>query len=107
MKKLCKVSDIPYNKPLRIKIDNSEFLVIRTNKGIYVTEPDCPHKGSSLEYGDVIDNKIKCFLHGFIFDLDNGKCIYKPQQYLSKWAESKDLKVYNIVIINGEVYVDE
>jgi len=42
----------------------------------------CPHRGTSLEYGDIEDRGIRCAYHGWLFDV-SGQCLEQP-------AEPKD-----------------
>jgi 5,5'-dehydrodivanillate O-demethylase len=49
----------------------------------------CPHRGTSLEYGDIEDGGIRCPYHGWLFDV-NGRCLEMP-------AEPKDSKFYQKV----------
>src|SRR5262249_45739756 len=49
----------------------------------------CPHRGTSLEYGDVEDGGIRCPYHGWLFDV-RGQCLEQP-------AEPKDSTFYRRV----------
>ncbi|MGH7929782.1 MAG: Rieske 2Fe-2S domain-containing protein, partial [Candidatus Binatia bacterium] len=44
----------------------------------------CPHRGTSLEYGDIEDGGIRCAYHGWLFNIA-GQCLEMP-------AEPKDSK---------------
>src|SRR5581483_2043781 len=49
----------------------------------------CPHRGTSLEYGDVEDGGLRCPYHGWLFDV-TGQCLEQP-------AEPKDSTFYQRV----------
>jgi 5,5'-dehydrodivanillate O-demethylase len=49
----------------------------------------CPHRGTSLEYGDIEDGGIRCPYHGWLFDV-RGQCLEQP-------AEPKDSTFYRRV----------
>lgn len=34
----------------------------------------CPHAGYPLDAGQIIDNHLRCPMHGYLFDLDSGDC---------------------------------
>jgi len=44
----------------------------------------CPHRGASLEYGDIEDGGLRCPYHGWLFNV-RGQCLEMP-------AEPKDSK---------------
>lgn len=44
----------------------------------------CPHRGTSLEYGDIEERGLRCAYHGWLFNV-RGKCLEMP-------AEPKDSK---------------
>jgi phenylpropionate dioxygenase-like ring-hydroxylating dioxygenase large terminal subunit len=39
----------------------------------------CPHRASSLEYGDIEDGGIRCPYHGWLFDV-SGQCLEQPAE---------------------------
>jgi len=39
----------------------------------------CPHRGASLEYGDIEDGGIRCPYHGWLFDV-GGRCLAMPAE---------------------------
>ncbi|HEY7064062.1 MAG TPA: Rieske 2Fe-2S domain-containing protein [Chloroflexota bacterium] len=39
----------------------------------------CPHRGTSLEYGDVEDGGLRCPYHGWLFDV-TGQCLEQPAE---------------------------
>ena len=54
------------------------LLLFRDQYGrVGLTEPSCPHRGTSLEYGWIEAGGIRCCYHGWVFDV-NGRCIEQP-----------------------------
>ena len=49
----------------------------------------CPHRGTSLEYGDIDDRGIRCPYHGWLYDV-SGNCLEQP-------AEPKESTFYQKV----------
>ena len=39
----------------------------------------CPHRGTSLEYGDIEDGGLRCPYHGWLFDV-SGQCLEQPAE---------------------------
>lgn len=71
--------------PQPVKVLGEELVLFRDTSGqIGLVEKYCPHRGASLEYGDVEDQGIRCPYHGWLFDR-LGRCLEMP-------AEPKDSK---------------
>ena len=57
--------------PVAVKILGEELVVFRDYRGqVGVLEAHCPHRGTSLEFGIVSDQGIRCCYHGWLFDVD-------------------------------------
>jgi len=107
--KVCNFFELPDLKPVKFKVNNKEVILVRINDKVYATEPECPHKGGSLEYSDINAElkRIRCHLHGYEFNLENGKLEYNPYAERSEpWFKCRDLKVYKTKVIDGIVYID-
>lgn len=50
------------------------LLLIKHEKGVAITDVRCPHAGASLVGGRVAGTRIRCPSHGYMFDLETGKC---------------------------------
>src|SRR5690625_7864448 len=78
---VCDVSDIPEVGALRctaVKVDGSEIeiAVVRTENGdLHAVSDVCSYGKVSLSEGDVIDNTIECWMHGYTFELETGSAI--------------------------------
>jgi len=58
----------------------------------------CPHDDVSLaDYGAITGAEVTCRVHGYRFDLRNGRCEHAPQLHLRR---------YPITLIGTEVWVD-
>ncbi|HEY3304626.1 MAG TPA: Rieske 2Fe-2S domain-containing protein [Candidatus Binatia bacterium] len=69
--------------PKAVKVLGEELVLFRDPKGrIGLLGLHCPHRGTSLEYGDIEDRGIRCAYHGWLFDV-SGQCLEQP-------AEPKD-----------------
>jgi len=57
--------------PQRVTILGEELVVFRTFEGaVGVLELHCPHRGTSLEFGLISDQGIRCCYHGWLFGVD-------------------------------------
>jgi phenylpropionate dioxygenase-like ring-hydroxylating dioxygenase large terminal subunit len=74
-----------YDIPQAIKVLGEELVLFRDQAGrLGLIGKHCPHRGASLEYGDIEDGGIRCAYHGWLFNV-HGQCLEMP-------AEPKDSK---------------
>jgi phenylpropionate dioxygenase-like ring-hydroxylating dioxygenase large terminal subunit len=66
--------------PQAVKILGEELVLFRDDKGaVGLLVRQCPHRGTSLEYGDIEDGGLRCPYHGWLFDV-HGECLDMPAQ---------------------------
>jgi len=65
------------DKPLGVTLLGESVVIARLNGEIRAMHGRCPHKGTALALGDVVDGKIECPYHGWQFD-GGGKCVRVP-----------------------------
>ena len=71
--------------PQAVKVLGEELVLFRDEFGkLGLLGLHCPHRGTSLEYGDIEAGGIRCAYHGWLFDV-SGRCLEMP-------AEPKDSK---------------
>jgi phenylpropionate dioxygenase-like ring-hydroxylating dioxygenase large terminal subunit len=76
--------------PLAVKVLSEELVLFRDLNGqIGLVGLHCPHRGSSLEYGDIEECGIRCPYHAWLFDVA-GNCLEQP-------AEPKDSQFHKKV----------
>ena len=74
-----------YDIPQAVKVLGEELVLFRDLDGqIGLLGEHCPHRGASLEYGDIEGGGLRCPYHGWLFDI-HGHCLEMP-------AEPKDSK---------------
>jgi len=74
-----------YDIPQAVKVLGEELVLFRDEFGkLGLLGLHCPHRGTSLEYGDIECGGIRCPYHGWLFDV-TGQCLEMP-------AEPKDSK---------------
>ena len=72
-----------YDIPKAVKILGEDLVLFRDLEGrLGLVGLHCPHRGTSLEYGDIEACGIRCPYHGWLFDV-SGQCLEQP-------AEPKD-----------------
>src|SRR6266542_2095117 len=74
-----------YDIPQAVKVLGEELVLFRDDHGKFgLLGLHCPHRGTSLEYGDIEAGGIRCPYHGWLFDV-RGRCLEMP-------AEPRDSK---------------
>jgi phenylpropionate dioxygenase-like ring-hydroxylating dioxygenase large terminal subunit len=64
--------------PVAVKVLGEELVLFRDLRGqIGLVGLHCPHRGSSLEYGDIEEQGIRCPYHAWLFDVA-GNCLEQP-----------------------------
>ncbi len=71
--------------PQAVTVLGEELVLFRDSNGrLGLLGEHCPHRGTSLEYGEIEDGGLRCPYHGWLFDV-HGRCLEMP-------AEPKDSK---------------
>jgi 5,5'-dehydrodivanillate O-demethylase oxygenase subunit len=71
---------------------------------IGLTEPSCPHRGASLDYGWIEAGGIRCCYHGWVFDV-NGRCLEQPGEPPdSAFKDRIKLKAYPVRELGGIIW---
>ena len=64
--------------PKRIQILGEELVAFRDGSGrVGVLGVHCAHRGTSLEYGRIAPEGIRCCYHGWLYDVE-GRCLEQP-----------------------------
>ena len=66
------------NRPRQVRVLGEDLVLYRDDSGAPgLLEPRCCHRGTSLYFGRVEDNGIRCSYHGWLFAAD-GRCLDQP-----------------------------
>lgn len=72
------LSDDVTDLPRKLRILCEDLIVFRTKSGqLGCLEPHCSHRGTSLEYGRVEEDGIRCCYHGWLY-APNGHVVEMP-----------------------------
>jgi nitrite reductase/ring-hydroxylating ferredoxin subunit len=64
--------------PLAVRALGEDLILFRTGAGRFgLVHPRCCHRGTSLFYGKVEEQGIRCCYHGWLFD-PQGRCLDQP-----------------------------
>jgi phenylpropionate dioxygenase-like ring-hydroxylating dioxygenase large terminal subunit len=71
-------SDELRDLPKKMKLLCEELVVFRDKQGrVGALEPHCSHRGTSLEWGRVEEERLRCCYHGWLYDT-HGQCVDMP-----------------------------
>ncbi len=74
---VCMSSELT-DLPRRLRILGEELVAYRDGSGrVGVLGAHCIHRGTSLEYGRIEENGIRCCYHGWLYN-ETGKCLDQP-----------------------------
>lgn len=65
--------DLPKEKIISAELISKKLVIYRTLNSIVIAEDRCPHRGTSLSLGSVVQGKLICAYHGLQFGT-SGKC---------------------------------
>jgi len=66
--------------PEAVKVLGEELVLFRDQTGqLGLVGMHCPHRGASLEYGDIENGGIRCAYHGWLFNV-RGQCLEMPAE---------------------------
>ena len=69
-----------YDIPQAVRILGEDLVLFRDSHGkIGLLGVHCPHRGASLEYGDIENGGLRCPYHGWLFDV-TGQCLEMPAE---------------------------
>lgn len=80
-------------------IDGNFLLLIQHEGQLSLLESICPHAGYPLEAGKIIDRQLRCPMHGYMFDIASGECMFSPE------GPCRGLQRYELVYRGAEVGV--
>ncbi len=84
---LCRLEDIPRNGSkgvgARPGTEYADVVMVRTNDEVFAYRNRCPHTGAPMEWQpdvflDCTSRHIQCGLHGALFRIHDGYCIFGP-----------------------------
>lgn len=65
-------SQLAEGRPVRVVVDDTPVLILRTGGQIYAIHDRCSHRGCSLSEGEVEGEEVVCACHGSRFSLRDG-----------------------------------
>jgi phenylpropionate dioxygenase-like ring-hydroxylating dioxygenase large terminal subunit len=91
--------------PIRVKMLGENLLLFRDSKGKpHLLEEHCAHRGTSLYYGRVEGDNIRCMYHGWLYD-GTGNVVEMPgEPPESRFPEKVKQPAYPCIDIGGLIF---
>jgi len=74
---VCRSGDVPEGGLTKVTLLGEDWVVARIEGELTALVDRCPHRGSPLSAGTVVDGGIQCAYHGYCFD-GSGRCTLIP-----------------------------
>lgn len=82
---------------VEINVKGKDLFITLNNDALYCAENRCPHEDIKLTLGCLKDNRVKCSLHGYSFDLETGD---------SSEKDVDNMITYPVKEENNEIYIE-
>lgn len=111
-------SDIPDDKPLKVKAFDKTVLVAKVGDGYCAIANKCPHMGLPMAKGNLEDGVITCPYHGSKFEMCSGKNVEWVETFvgiplpgvakklMAMGKTSTDVDSFEVTTEDDVVYVD-
>jgi nitrite reductase (NADH) small subunit len=73
--RICTVDDVPFMEGRSVTVAGRVIALFNTAHGFVAVDGVCPHRGGPLADGIVANHCVTCPLHGWRFDLTDGRAI--------------------------------
>lgn len=92
------------DKPVGVTLLGESVVVARLNGEVKAMHGRCPHKGTSLALGEIVDDTIECPYHGWRFN-DGGKCVRIPAREEMTGVINASIACYHAAEHAGLIWV--
>ncbi|MGE3801783.1 MAG: Rieske (2Fe-2S) protein [Candidatus Kapaibacterium sp.] len=96
---LCSLSSLPKRFGKRFELDGGiEIALFQVDGKVYAVNNVCPHQKFPILYeGEREEHTITCPMHGWKFDIRNGRCIE---------GGNATLRTYPVLIEEENIYIE-
>ena len=97
-------SDDVTDRPHGIQLMGHKIVLARLGDELVAMQDRCPHKGSELSLGQIIDCKLECPYHGWQFN-ENGDCVRIPAREEMATVVNRKVRKYHATESAGMIWV--
>ena len=100
---VCTAAELKRGRILPLRLGGKELIVYRGRSGqVFAVSAHCPHMGTHLKNGKVVDDAVRCPLHHWVFNGD-GSCRHATRS--ERPTPCERLKSFPVAEAFGAVYV--
>ena len=70
------LAELPAGAPRPVEVDGTRIVLVRVGDTVHACGDVCPHRGGWLSEGRLSGIRLACPLHGWIFDIRSGLCLF-------------------------------
>ncbi|MDB5761025.1 MAG: aromatic-ring-hydroxylating dioxygenase, ferredoxin subunit [Herminiimonas sp.] len=96
--RLCSVSDVSANRPMRCEAEKSVYAVFRLGAEYFVISDACTHGPGSLSEGYVEGSEVECPFHSGRFDIRTGFATEPPC--------TEPVNTWKVHIVDEQIFID-
>ena len=78
MQQVATLSEIPQDRPLKVRVGETDIILVRDGEAVRAYGATCPHAGAPLEQGAVCNGRIVCPWHKGMFAVADGSLLEPP-----------------------------
>lgn len=91
-----RIEDVPDGQSITLALADSNTLAVYNVGGeFFAVDNSCPHQGAPLAGGFLCGHVIECYLHGWQFDVRDGRCL----------TVSESIATYRVVVEDGLIKI--
>jgi nitrite reductase/ring-hydroxylating ferredoxin subunit len=92
------LADVAPGQPRLAEVGSVRVVLVRVGDAIHACGDVCSHRGGSLSQGKLSGTKLACPLHGWLYDVRTGQCLFP--------ARGEAVPSYPVRIEGDRVLVD-
>ena len=70
------LAEVPPGQPRLVDVGGTPVVLTRVGDSVYACGNVCSHRGGSLHEGRLSGFKLACPLHGWLYDVRTGQCLF-------------------------------
>lgn len=79
------IEALPEGAPVHVRADGRDLFAYREGDAVRLFDGHCPHQLSDVSHIEIIDNRLTCSRHGWVFDMTTGECVEKGRRPLRSY----------------------
>ena len=98
MTPICSIAAVGEGEMVASEVDGVKVLVCQVEGQFHALQDQCSHARQALHAGTLIGHRLRCPLHGGLFDVRSGACLGPPA--------TKPVTTFPVLLEAGKVHVD-